>query len=170
MYVKPQSILPFRKIIYFRTHLPITVKFIFKFLVGELRKSTRHRYIPSSDSLMLSTLSWAGWLAVLKNARCANIVGDDHNFAWPNWRPRTSKLNKKNLNKKEFANQQRLCGFCYFFLCVYISRTCRVVLHLLHETIKPSQQHRHVPVALCHMVTLPVWLTLPARPLSVLLN
>lgn len=134
-----------------------------------MRKSTRHRYIPSSDSLMLSTLSWAGWLAVLKNARCANIVGDDHNFAWPNWRPRTSKLSIKNSNKKEFANQQWLCGF-YYFCCVCVTRTCRVVLHLLHETIKPSQPHRHVPVALCHMAALLVGLILPARPLSVLLN
>lgn len=75
-------------------HLPITVKLIFKFRVGELRKSTRHLYIPSSESFMLSTFSWAGWFAVLKNALNPNTVGDDQSFAWPNWRPLTSKLQR----------------------------------------------------------------------------
>lgn len=79
-------------------HLPITVKLSFRFLVGELRKSTRHRYIPSSANWMLSTFRCAGALAVLKNARDPNTVGDDHSFACPNCRLRTSKLKNKNEN------------------------------------------------------------------------
>lgn len=47
-------------------YLPMTVKLIFKFLVGEFLKSTRHRYIPSSDNLTFSTFSCAGWVTVLK--------------------------------------------------------------------------------------------------------
>lgn len=103
----------------FIRYLPITVRLIFKFLVGELRKSTRHRYIPSSDSLILSTFNCAGVLAVLKNARCPNAVGDDVDFACVNGRPRTSKLilfgrkahsnrknNKQTIQKLAKANQQ----------------------------------------------------------------
>lgn len=81
-------------------HLPMTVKLIFKFRVGELRKSTRHRYIPSSDSLILSTFNCAGRFAVLKKARDPNTVGDDHSFACPIGRPRTSKLWKKNTKSQ----------------------------------------------------------------------
>lgn len=100
-------------------YLPITVKLIFKFLVGELRKSTRHRYIPSSDSLMLSTFSWAGVLAVLKNARCPNAVGDDVDFACVNGRPRTSKLfacparqshEWRERQREKYEHQQRETG------------------------------------------------------------
>lgn len=73
-------------------YLPMTVKLIFKFRVGELRKSTRHRYIPSSDNFILSTFNCAGRFTVLKKARDPNTVGDDHSFACPIGRPRTSKL------------------------------------------------------------------------------
>lgn len=72
--------------------LPITVKLIFKFRVGELRKSTRQRYIPSSESLILSTFNCAGEFVVLKKARWPNAVGDDVDFACVNGLPRTSKL------------------------------------------------------------------------------
>jgi hypothetical protein len=77
------------------SNLPITVRLILRFLVGELRKSTRHRYIPSSDRATLSTRSWAGVDAVLKYALGPKAVGADHSLAWPNWRPRTSKLRKQ---------------------------------------------------------------------------
>ena len=74
------------------TNLPITVRLILRFRVGVLRKSTRHRYIPSSDRATSSTRSWAGVEAVLKYALVPNAAGEDHSLAWPNWRPLTSKL------------------------------------------------------------------------------
>jgi len=74
------------------TNLPITVRLILRFRVGVLRKSTRHRYIPSSVRATSSTRSWAGVDAVLKYALVPNAAGEDHSLAWPNWRPLTSKL------------------------------------------------------------------------------
>lgn len=83
-------------------HLPITVRLTLRFLVGEFRKSTRHRYIPSSDNLILSIFSCEGWLAVLKKARGPNTVGEDHSFACVNCLPRTSKLTRNEKNGIEF--------------------------------------------------------------------
>jgi len=63
------------------TNLPITVRLILRFRVGVLRKSTRHRYIPSSDRATSSTSSCAGVDAVLKYALVPNAVGADHSLA-----------------------------------------------------------------------------------------
>lgn len=81
--------------------LPITVRFIFRFLVGELRKSTRQRQTPSSSIRTLSIFNCAGCDELLKQARAPNAVGDDQRRAWPNCRPRTSKL-KKEIQKLYF--------------------------------------------------------------------
>lgn len=62
-------------------YLPITVKLIFKFLVGEFRKSTRHLYIPSSSNKMLSTFKCAGCDVLLKYALGPKAAGDDHSLA-----------------------------------------------------------------------------------------
>lgn len=107
-------------------HLPMTVKFIFKFRVGELRKSTRHRYIPSSDSLILSTFNCAGRFAVLKKARDPNTVGDDHSFACPIGRPRTSKLQIQNYNRQLVDTEQKrkekiIAYFYYIFILFFLS-------------------------------------------------
>ena len=59
----------------------MTVKLILRFLVGELRKSTRHLYMPSSTSFISSTRSCAGCDAVRKNALLPKAAGDDHNLA-----------------------------------------------------------------------------------------
>lgn len=68
-------------ILYIVSYLPITVKLIFKFLVGEFRKSIRHLYIASSASLTSSITRLAGCDAVRKNARVPKAVGDDQSFA-----------------------------------------------------------------------------------------
>lgn len=60
--------------------------------------------MPSSLSLISSTRSCAGCDAVRKNARLPKAVGDDHNFACPNCRPRTSKLFMKKKEKKAEEN------------------------------------------------------------------
>lgn len=70
------------------------MKLILRFLVGEFRKSTRHLYIPSSESFISSTKSCAGCADVRKKARGPNAKGDDQRFACPTCRPLISKLKR----------------------------------------------------------------------------
>ena len=72
--------------------LPITVRLNRKFLVGELRKSTLHRYTPSSVKWTFSITRQAGSELVRKCARLANIVGEDQCRAAVKGFPRTSRL------------------------------------------------------------------------------
>lgn len=75
-----------------KKYLLITVKLICRFRVGELRKSTRHLNMPSSDIWISSISNCAGCDCVRKNARAPNASGDDQSFACVNCLPRTSKL------------------------------------------------------------------------------
>lgn len=72
--------------------IPITVRRIWKFLVGEFLKSTRHRYVPSSSSCTELRVSEAGRAMVAKYARGPKAPGSDHWSALLKERPRTSKL------------------------------------------------------------------------------
>lgn len=56
-------------------NLPITDKLYRKLLVAEFRKSTRHRYTPSSFRRTSSTKRQAGSVIVRKTARLPNTSG-----------------------------------------------------------------------------------------------
>lgn len=113
--------------------LPVTVKLIRWFLVGEFWKSTRHRYTyietmtpisygifkitwsksltPSSSKWTLSTLSPAGLDTVKKYALDPKEFESDHKSALAKERPRTSKLKWKTFESqfnKTFPNLIRL--------------------------------------------------------------
>lgn len=93
------------------------MKLILRFLVGEFRKSTRHLYIPSSESFISSTNSCAGCAAVRKNARGPNAKGDDQRFACPTCRPLISKLEKRRKQIVEYFKLLRF--FFYLYLCLF---------------------------------------------------
>jgi hypothetical protein len=73
-------------------YLLSTVRFTLVFLVGDFLKSTRHRYIPPSDSRTLSIVNLAGSSVYRKNALPPRTCSSDQCFAWSKDFPRESKL------------------------------------------------------------------------------
>lgn len=74
------------------SNLPMMLRLTLWWRVGEFRKSTRHRYNPSSEISNLSTTNSAGVVAVRNHARESKCPGEDHLSASAYGRPRTSKL------------------------------------------------------------------------------